>query len=103
MNRQQTKNSKPSGSRFHQSTCYDSTDGYRAYKTELKSMMNVAKEKTPKRLKDGYKKRAEYREGYYDALLTLWCMTALIDHPNNSLNQKRIQKTLNNHNERDKQ
>jgi soluble cytochrome b562 len=83
---------------FASSTCYDFKDGYRAYIIELDNMIDIAQNKKPKRLKEGYKDRAEYREGYYHAIMTLFCMTAWIDYPNDSINKKQIQKTLNNHN-----
>ena len=71
-------------------------DGFKAADLIIEDCLNEAGDKKPKRLKDGYQKRAEYREGYYQGLLMAHCFMVWGSHPNEQENQKEIRKILAN-------
>lgn len=71
-------------------------DGYKAAEIIVKQLLDAAEKDRPKRIKDGYAKRADYRAGYYQGLLAAHCFTALSSHPNHPENKKQIINTLKN-------
>ena len=82
------------------STCcrLDERDGYKAFEKATREMLDRAQNAKPRRCRKGYKNRAEYREGYHDGILVVWCMLALVEHPRHPINAEQIRRILSSDN-----
>jgi hypothetical protein len=76
----------------------DERDGYKAFEKATREMLDRAQNAKPHRPRRGYKARAEYREGYYDGILAVWCMLALVEHPRHPINAAQIRRILSSDN-----
>ena len=86
---------KKAGGGCHGASC-SSLTGYQAATIQIQNLIKSAQESIPKRLKRGYQKRAEYRQGYYDAIVHAYCFMAygeFPDHPENAARISEIMKT----------
>ena len=77
----------------------DGCDGYKAFEKATREMLDSAQNAKPRRVRKGYKLRAEYREGYYDGILAVWCLLALVDHPRHPINAEQIRRILSSEND----
>jgi hypothetical protein len=76
----------------------DEQDGYKAFEKATREMLDSAQNAKPRRCRKGYKARAEYREGYYDGILVVWCMLALVENPRHPINAEQIRRILSSDN-----
>jgi hypothetical protein len=73
-------------------------EGYKAFEKSTREMLDRAQNAKPRRPRKGYKNRAEYRAGYYDGILAVWCMMALVEHPRHPVNAEQIRRILSSEN-----
>jgi len=67
-------------------------EGYRAAGMTIERMLDEAQVKRPKR--QGNRKSAAYRAGYYDALLYAHCVLVWGEYPNHPSNLAQIRKII---------
>lgn len=89
---------RPNGQRPAARCRLDERDGYNAFQKATREMLYRAQNAKPRRCRKGYKARAEYREGYYDGILVVWCMLALVEHPRHPVNAEQIRRILSSDN-----
>lgn len=70
------------------------SDACRAYRMEVRKLLDEAMEKRPRRAVKDRHLRADYRAGYFDAMLHVWCLLALVEYPEVPGNAARIAEIL---------
>lgn len=70
------------------------SDACRAYRMEVRKLLDVAMKKRPKRAVKDRRLRADYRAGYCDAMLHAWCLVALMEYPEIPENAAQIAEIL---------
>lgn len=90
---------KSKGCRRPSACCrLDERDGYKAFEKATREMLDRAQNAKPRRHRKGCKARAEYRKGYYDGILAVWCLLALVEHPRHPTNAAQIRRILSSDN-----
>jgi len=77
---------------LHRAGSASELEGYKAAAIVIERMLDKAQAKRPKR--QGNRKSAAYRAGYYDALLYAHCVLVWGEYPNHPSNLAQIRKII---------